>query len=251
MDIYVNDQLVHTQSGESAFDGFNTIKLDNPIQINTGDVFEVVVTKEYFPFSGYFNTYLPEGVSFFYNKTSGEWVDLKEEDIVACIKVYTVTSSVVADDLEKYYKNESQFTATIVDNYGTPLSNVTVNITVNGVTYQRTSNENGTINMNINLNPGNYILTVFSPVDNKSNIAYSNAVLFDYIGTIELGAIMVKRKVISIDEFYNQFGYRVENLMNNAAIKSHIKDNPNYYKALQYIVQRLIKADKLPADCGF
>ena len=90
-----------------------------------------------------------------------------------------------------------------------------------------------------------------SPVDNKGNIAYSNAVLFDYIGTIELGAIMVKRKVISIDEFYNQFGYRVENLMNNAAIKSHIKDNPNYYKALQYIVQRLIKADKLPADCGF
>ena len=168
MDIYVNDQLVHTQSGESAFDGFNTIKLDNPIQISAGDVFEVVVTKDYFPFSKYFNTYLPEGVSFFYNKTSGEWVDLKEEDIIACIKVYTVTSSVVADDLEKYYKNESQFSATIVDNYGTPLSNVTVNITVNGVTYQRTSNENGTINMNINLNPGNYILTVFSPVDNKT-----------------------------------------------------------------------------------
>lgn len=82
-------------------------------------------------------------------------------------------------------------------------------------------------------------------------ILYSNAVLYDYIGTIELGAIMVKRKVITIDEFYNQFGYRVENLMNNAAIKSHIKDNMNYYKALQYIVQRLIKADKLPADCGF
>lgn len=90
-----------------------------------------------------------------------------------------------------------------------------------------------------------------SPVDNKGNIAYSNAVLFDYIGTIELGAIMVKRKVISIDEFYNQFGYRVENLMNNAAIKSHIKDNIDYYKELQCIVQRLIKADKLPADYGF
>ena len=90
-----------------------------------------------------------------------------------------------------------------------------------------------------------------SPVDNKGNIAYSNAVLFDYIGTIELGAIMVKRKVISIDEFYNQFGYRVENLMNNAAIKSHIKDNIYYYKELQYIVQRLIKVRKLPADCGF
>lgn len=85
----------------------------------------------------------------------------------------------------------------------------------------------------------------------KDCVIYSNAVLYDYIGTIELGAIMVKRKVITIDEFYNQFGYRVENLMNNATIKSHIKDNMTYYKALQYIVQRLIKADKLPADCGF
>lgn len=82
-------------------------------------------------------------------------------------------------------------------------------------------------------------------------VRYSNAVLFDYIGTIELGAIMVKRKVISINEFYNQFGYRVENLMNNAAIRSHIKGNIGYYKELQYIVQQLIKADKLPADCGF
>lgn len=88
-------------------------------------------------------------------------------------------------------------------------------------------------------------------VEKDHKIPYSNSVLFDYIGTIELGAIMLRRNVITIDEFYNQFGYRVENLMNNAAIKSHIKDNPNYYKALQYIVQRLIKADKLPADCGF
>lgn len=85
----------------------------------------------------------------------------------------------------------------------------------------------------------------------NDKVSYNNTTLFDYIGTIELGAIMVKRNVISINEFYNQFGYRVENLINNADIKLHIKDNINYYKELQYIVQRLIKADKLPADCGF
>lgn len=95
------------------------------------------------------------------------------------------------------------------------------------------------------------LIEIDTSIDNKSNITGSNAVLFDYIGTIELGAIMVKRKVISINEFYNQFGYRVENLMNNAAIRSHIKGNIGYYKELQYIVQQLIKADKLPADCGF
>lgn len=88
-------------------------------------------------------------------------------------------------------------------------------------------------------------------VEKDHKIPYSNSVLFDYIGTIELGAIMLRRNVITIDEFYNQFGYRVENLMNNTAIKSHIKDNIYYYKELQYIVQRLIKARKLPADCGF
>ena len=90
-----------------------------------------------------------------------------------------------------------------------------------------------------------------NPVKNESSIPYSNAVLFDYIGTIELGAIMVRRGVITVDEFYNQFGYRVENLMNNTEIKSHIKDNLSYYKALRYIVQRLVKAEKLSADCGF
>lgn len=87
--------------------------------------------------------------------------------------------------------------------------------------------------------------------ENDNNISNINAELFDYIGTVELGAIMVRRRVITLNEFYNQFGYRVENLMNNCEIKSHIKDNMDYYKALQYIVRRLIKAGKLSTDCGF
>lgn len=69
---------------------------------------------------------------------------------------------------------------------------------------------------------------------------FSNAEFFDYIGTIELGAIMVRRGVISVDEFYNQFGYRVENIWVNEGVKKHISNNKSYYKDLNFIIRRLV-----------
>lgn len=69
---------------------------------------------------------------------------------------------------------------------------------------------------------------------------FSNAEFFDHIGTIELGAIMVKHGVISINEFYNQFGYRVENLWANQEVRNHIAKEAGYYKDLNFIIQRLI-----------
>ena len=69
---------------------------------------------------------------------------------------------------------------------------------------------------------------------------FSNAEFFDYIGTIELGAIMVRRGVISVDEFYNQFGYRVENIWANESVKKHISNNKSYYKDLNFIIRRLV-----------
>lgn len=86
---------------------------------------------------------------------------------------------------------------------------------------------------------------LFDPEDKKPILSelqsdFSNAEFFDYIGTIELGAIMVRRGVISIDEFYNQFGYRVENLWANQEVRSHINKEATYYKDLNFIIQRLI-----------
>ena len=75
--------------------------------------------------------------------------------------------------------------------------------------------------------------------DSDLHVELSNVDLFDYIGTIELGAIMLQRGVISYDEFYSQFGYRVENLWKNEAVKKHIKENAKYYKKFLYIVKKL------------
>ncbi|WP_407381655.1 hypothetical protein [Methanobrevibacter sp.] len=71
-----------------------------------------------------------------------------------------VLTTILSSDLTKYYKNESQFYTTILDNQGNPEANVSIKININGVFYNRTTNENGTAKLNINLNPANYVLTI-------------------------------------------------------------------------------------------
>ncbi len=76
----------------------------------------------------------------------------------------TVLSVIESNDLVKYYQNETQFYATFLDGQGKPLANNTdVTFNINGVFYTRSTNENGTAKLSINLYPGNYIITTFHP----------------------------------------------------------------------------------------
>ena len=72
--------------------------------------------------------------------------------------VITVLPTLINNyDLVKFYRNDSQFTVDLVgveDN-----KNQTVTFNINGVMYERKTNENGTAKLNINLAPGNYIIT--------------------------------------------------------------------------------------------
>ena len=70
------------------------------------------------------------------------------------------TLTVTAENLTKYYKDSEKFTVTVTDARGQTVSNKTVEITINGVTYTRTTDENGTAKLNINLNSGEYPVTV-------------------------------------------------------------------------------------------
>ncbi|MBR0270742.1 MAG: hypothetical protein IJQ68_01940 [Methanobrevibacter sp.] len=71
----------------------------------------------------------------------------------------TVLTSILSEDLTKYYRNESQFYTTILDGEGNPQADVNISININGVFYNRTTNKNGTAKLNINLSPGKYIST--------------------------------------------------------------------------------------------
>ena len=72
------------------------------------------------------------------------------------VKVKTTLSG---NDIVKYYKNDTQFYASFLDNEGNPLKNSDVQFNINGIFYIRKTNENGMAKLNINLNPNNYIIT--------------------------------------------------------------------------------------------
>ncbi len=78
--------------------------------------------------------------------------------------------------------------------------------------------------------------------ENNSLSETEIADIFNYLGTIELGAIMANRGSITLYEFYNQFGYRIENLLeyNQLDIRNHIKENKGYYDSMQYIINKLV-----------
>lgn len=56
----------------------------------------------------------------------------------------------------------------------------------------------------------------------------------DYIGIIELGAIMYRKGVIGDEELYNQFGYRVENIVKSSLYEKLQRDK-SYYDDFFYI----------------
>ena len=73
-------------------------------------------------------------------------------------------------DLVKYYKNDSQYVVRIVDDDGTPVgANETVTFNINGVMYERKTNESGYAKININLQAGDYIITAMYGGCNVAN----------------------------------------------------------------------------------
>ena len=93
-----------------------------------------------------------------------------------------VLPTIVSKDLVKYYKNESQYYATFLDKQGNPIANNTaVTFNINGVFYTQYTNENGTAKLNINLNPGNYIITAMHPDGLQTgNNVFVNKTLITY-----------------------------------------------------------------------
>lgn len=79
----------------------------------------------------------------------------------------TVLPTINANDLIKYYKNNTQYNAAFVNGAGSPLVNIGVTFNINGVFYTRTTDDKGIAVLNINLNPGNYIITAINPINEE------------------------------------------------------------------------------------
>lgn len=148
LSIYVNDQLKHTQSGNSR-PGYYTINLNNFIQLNKGDIFEVIFKitvdgEASFPISEKISlNKLFYGPNLSYLSYDGiNWVDLYDlewaytshtyDSQVACIKAFTILNPVnttINITVDNPY-NPSLIKAVVLNQYGYPVlfGNVTFNI---------------------------------------------------------------------------------------------------------------------------
>ncbi|WP_407414476.1 adhesin [Methanobrevibacter sp.] len=69
----------------------------------------------------------------------------------------TITNN---NDIIKYYRNGTKYTVTILEKNGTITGRChDVEFNINGVFYHRQTNDLGVASLNLNLNPGNYIIT--------------------------------------------------------------------------------------------
>lgn len=59
-----------------------------------------------------------------------------------------------------YYKNGTKLHIALKDNKGYNLADTPITVTINGVSYNKTTDKNGVVEMNINLRPGVYTATV-------------------------------------------------------------------------------------------
>ena len=74
-----------------------------------------------------------------------------------------VLSTILANDVVKFFRNGTQYCAKFLDGCGSSLVNASVVFNINGVFYKKQTDDNGMAKLNINLRPGAYILTAMHP----------------------------------------------------------------------------------------
>lgn len=95
----------------------------------------------------------------------------------------SILPTIISKNIVKYYRNGTQFYVTVLDFNGNSLANTTVRFNIHGVFYNKTTDENGTAKLNIQLRPGNYIITVFNLVTGEqtgNNVTVLSKIVENY-----------------------------------------------------------------------
>ena len=124
--------------------------------------------------------------------------------------IVTVLPTISGNDLTKVYRDNNQYYATFLGSDGSPLADTNITFNINGVFYTRTTNASGVARLNINLEPGTYIITAYNPND---DYAYSNIVEVigsstTYIETHSYSFYADDNVTVNAT-LYNQLGYTI------------------------------------------
>ncbi len=93
--IYVNGSEMYSQSGKSAFSGFNTIKLNQYVLIDEGDKLEVKIKSSSVPLLEQSRMIFQKGVSFI---DRGSGMEDTSDDCLVVIKAYTIENPTFIDN---------------------------------------------------------------------------------------------------------------------------------------------------------
>ena len=93
------------------------------------------------------------------NLDPGEYIITADYNGMKVSNKITVLPTLKAEDLRMSYRDGSTFNVTVLDGMGSPLVGVDATFNINGVFYNRTTDENGIARLNINLMSGEYIIT--------------------------------------------------------------------------------------------
>lgn len=88
----------------------------------------------------------------------------------------SISPTIYANDITKIFRNSTQYLALFLDSSGKSLKNTTVSFNINGVFYNRTTNDNGWAKLNLNLEEGEYILTAINSVTGEKRANTINIV---------------------------------------------------------------------------
>ena len=95
-----------------------------------------------------------------------------------------ISDTIKANDITKYYKGSTKYTATFTDSEGNVLKNTNVKIVVNGATSTVKTNSKGVASVAVNLKPGTYKVVATNPVTN-----YQLTTTFKILNTIKASDI--------------------------------------------------------------
>lgn len=102
------------------------------------------------------------------NLAPGEYIITSEFNGCKVSNKITVLPVLKTEDMQMDYHDGSTFNVYLVDGQGSPLNGESITFNINGVFYERTTDENGIARLNINLMAGEYIIT---STYNGNNIA--------------------------------------------------------------------------------
>ncbi|WP_409199656.1 hypothetical protein [Methanobrevibacter sp. DSM 116169] len=79
----------------------------------------------------------------------------------ANLEIFEKNVKLISDNITMIYRNGTRYEAILTDYLNNPIEGEIIFITVNGVTYNRTTDKNGSVTLAINLAPNTYNITTF------------------------------------------------------------------------------------------